>query len=142
MNYLVLVSHGEFAYGLKSALSMLAGEKEEVIACGLKDGKTADEFAKQFEETIAPITADDKILLLADIIGGSPLTTASNVLAQKGYLANTTMIGGMNLPLALTAVLMKDSLEGETLVSTILSEGTGAMKQFVVETNTDEDDDI
>lgn len=36
MKYVVLVSHGEFAKGLANALSMLAGEKKEVIAVGLE----------------------------------------------------------------------------------------------------------
>ena len=50
MKYVVLVSHGEFAKGLANALSMLAGEKKEVIAVGLENGKTADEFAEVFKE--------------------------------------------------------------------------------------------
>ena len=45
MKYLVLVSHGEFAAGLKTSLMMLAGQRDDVIASGLPDGKTADEFA-------------------------------------------------------------------------------------------------
>ena len=31
MKYVVLVSHGEFANGLKNALSMLTGNKPEII---------------------------------------------------------------------------------------------------------------
>ena len=46
MKYLVLVSHGEFAAGLKTSLMMLAGQRDDVIASGLPDGKTADEFAE------------------------------------------------------------------------------------------------
>ena len=57
MKYLVLVSHGEFA-------------------AGLPDGKTADEFAEIFKESVKDIHEDDEIVLLADIVGGSPLTTA------------------------------------------------------------------
>ena len=49
MKYVVLVSHGEFAKGLANALAMLAGEKKEVIAVGLENGKTADEFAEVFK---------------------------------------------------------------------------------------------
>ena len=55
MKYVVLVSHGEFAEGLANALSMLAGQREDVIAVGLKDGKTADEFAGIFENAIQNI---------------------------------------------------------------------------------------
>ena len=34
MKYLVLVSHGEFAAGLKTSLMMLAGQRDDVIASG------------------------------------------------------------------------------------------------------------
>ena len=86
MKYLVLVSHGEFAAGLKTSLMMLAGQRDDVIASGLPDGKTADEFAEIFKESVKDIHEDDEIVLLADIVGGSPLTTALNVLAEKGLM--------------------------------------------------------
>ena len=73
-------------------------------------------------------------------VGGSPLTTALNVLAEKGLMEKTTTIGGMNLPLALTSVLMKDTLQGDSFVQAVLSEATTALQEFkVVE---DDEDDI
>ena len=138
MKYLVLVSHGEFAAGLKTSLMMLAGQRDDVIASGLPDGKTADEFAEIFKESVKDI--HEEIVLLADIVGGSPLTTALNVLAEKGLMEKTTTIGGMNLPLALTSVLMKDTLQGDSFVQAVLSEATTALQEFkVVE---DDEDDI
>lgn len=140
MKYLILVSHGDFAKGLKSSLNMLAGQREDVIASGLEDGKTVDEFAVVFQQDIAKVQEGDQVVLLADIIGGSPLTTALNVLDKKGMLDQTLVIGGMNLPLALTAVLMKDNLDGDALVSTIIAEATGAIKQFETQVSDDEED--
>lgn len=140
MKYVVLVSHGEFAEGLANAVMMLAGQKEEVIAVGLKDGQTADEFGCQFEKMIAPITHDDEIVLLGDLIGGSPLTTAMNVIANKEMTANTVVIGGMNLPLVLTTVLMKDAFDKNALVEQVLNEAQAALKEFKVEV--EEEDDI
>ena len=40
MKYLIMVSHGQFAEGLKDALSMLAGQREDVLALGLQNGKS------------------------------------------------------------------------------------------------------
>ena len=46
MKYLVLVSHGGFAKGLKTSLAMFAGDKmDRVIAVGLEEGKSVDEPA-------------------------------------------------------------------------------------------------
>lgn len=139
VKYVVLVSHGEFAAGLKTSLDMLAGKREDVLAVGLPDGKTADEFAGMFKECIQAITDEDEIILLADIVGGSPLTTALNVLADAGKLAATITMGGMNLPLALTAVLMKDSADKETFADTVLAEARTALQEFKLETAEDEE---
>ena len=140
MKYVVLVSHGEFADGLKNAVFMLSGQKEEVISTGLMNGLSADEFALVFEDRIKEITHDDEIIVLADLIGGSPLTTAMNVLSSKGLLDKAVVIGGMNLPLALTTAVMKDNMELDQLVSVVLPEGQNALKQF--ELATEEEDDI
>ncbi|WP_294582078.1 PTS sugar transporter subunit IIA [uncultured Thomasclavelia sp.] len=140
MKYLVLVSHGEFASGLENALSMLAGKRDDVIAVGLKDGKSADDFAVTFENAIAKITSDDEIVLLADLIGGSPLTTALSVIAKKEMTDKCLVIGGMNLPLALTTVLMKDTFDNQSLASQVLSEAKDALKEFKLDN--DEEDDI
>lgn len=139
MKYVVLVSHGEFAKGLANALSMLAGHKEEVLAVGLVDGDSADEFASVFEQTIAPITQADEIILLGDLIGGSPLTTAMNVIASRQMTDQCVVIGGMNLPLALTVVLMKDALDKEALVEQVLAEAQGALKELKVSTEEEEE---
>lgn len=140
MNYVVLVSHGEYANGLKDALSMLAGKREDVISVGLENGKSADEFAVIFNQKISHLTNDDEIFLLGDLIGGSPLTTAMNVITGKGLMERTTVIGGMNLPLALTTVLMKDTFEKEALVEQVLQEAHGALKEFKIVAQDEEDD--
>ena len=76
MKYVILVSHGKFAEGLANALSMLVGKREDIIAVGLEDGKSVDEFTELFTKTVDKITTDDEVVLLGDLIGGSPLTNA------------------------------------------------------------------
>ena len=78
MKYLVLVSHGRLAAGVQSSLKMFAGDKtDQVIAVGLQEGKSVDDFAVDFTQALSGLSADDSVLVLADIVGGSPLTTAS-----------------------------------------------------------------
>ena len=40
-----------------------------------------------FKQAVQAVTGEDEIILLADIVGGSPLTTSLNVLADEGKLA-------------------------------------------------------
>ena len=143
MKYVVLVSHGTFAQGLHSVLKMLAGgDRADVLSTGMEDGMGADVFAEQFKETISPIGDEDEIILLADIIGGSPLTNALDVAAKAGMLDRTRAYGGMNLPMALTAVLMKDTVDKDTLEMSMLTESKNAMARMELHTEEDGEDDI
>ena len=100
MKYIMLVSHGMFAPGLHDALKMLAGsDREDILSTSLKNGMGADEFAENVRKCISVINEEDELVLFADLVGGSPLTTAANVIAEEGLISRTTMIGGMNLPM-------------------------------------------
>ena len=80
MKYVVMVSHGEFAPGLHSAVKMITGDREDVLSTSLKDGMSADEFAENFRELVSGFQSDDEVILLADILSGSPFTNALSVL--------------------------------------------------------------
>lgn len=128
MKYVILVSHGKFANGLNDALSMLAGNREDILSVGLENGKSVDEFTALFTEKVKDISTDDEVILLGDIIGGSPLTNATNVLVNKGI--KTVILGGMNLPLALTTVLMKDTVSLDEIADQVLEQARMAMQEF------------
>lgn len=137
MKYVILVSHGKFANGLNDALSMLAGNRKDILSVGLENGKSVDEFVALFTEKVKDISTDDEVILLGDIIGGSPLTNATNVLVNKGI--KTVILGGMNLPLALTTVLMKDSVSLDEIADQVLEQARMAMQEFKIVEESEED---
>lgn len=137
MKYVILVSHGKFANGLNDALSMLAGNREDILSVGLENGKSVDEFVVLFTEKVKDISNDDEVILLGDIIGGSPLTNATNVLVNKGI--KTVILGGMNLPLALTTVLMKDTVSLDEISDQVLEQARMAMQEFKIVEESEED---
>ncbi len=141
MRYLILVSHGTFAPGLHNALGMMAGsDREDIRSTSLLDGMDVDTFRANFAELVKDITPEDEIILTADIIGGSPLTTALDVLTEKGLLGKTLAIGGMNLPLVLTAAFADADTPLEELEGELTGEARDQIKRF--DLGGDEDDDI
>lgn len=143
MKYLLLVSHGGFAQGLKTSLAMFAEDKvSQVIAVGLENGKSVDDFAETFRQALSNLKDEDSVVVLADIVGGSPLTTACNVLADLGKLDDAIVLGGMNLPMAVNAVVMKDMLEGQDFITTVLGEAKSALQEFRITSDEEDDDDI
>ncbi|MBD5444850.1 MAG: PTS fructose transporter subunit IIA, partial [Lachnospiraceae bacterium] len=117
MKYILLVSHGTMAPGLHNALKMLAGEDhEDILSTSLENGMSSSTYAENVRKCISGITKEDEIILFGDLVGGSPLTTAANVISEENLLDRTVMIGGMSLPLTLSAVLMKDTMETRDLI--------------------------
>ena len=138
MRYLVLVSHGMFAQGLHSVLKMLAGDREEVLCCSLKDGEGADEYVAELKQTISVIGDSDSVFLFGDIIGGSPLT---NAITEAGLLPRTRIFGGVNLPAVLTAALSPEA-DDDSLAADVVSEGVAALQEFKVAVDEDDEDDL
>lgn len=131
MRYLILVSHGTFAPGLHNAVGMMAGaDRKDIRSTSLLDGMDVDTYRTKFAELVTDITAEDEILLFADIIGGSPLTTAMEVLTEKDLAEKTAAIGGMNLPLVLTAAFADADTPLAQVAAEIMEEGRGQLKPF------------
>lgn len=138
MNYVILISHGNFAEGLHQALTMFVGEREDVISIGLKKDEDVDSLAGRIKVLLERFHEDDQFLILGDLIGGSPLTTFMNCMEEKGDLERSVVLGGMNLAMALNAVLMKDDLKQAKTMA--LQEAKDAIKELQL--SNDEDDDI
>ena len=141
MRYLLLVSHGTFAPGLHSVLDMLVGKRDDILSCSLRDGEGADEYVSELDEVIAPITADDRVIVLGDLIGGSPLTNALNTLSSHGLLAQARAFGGMNLPMALTAAFDLQSDDEDALCASMVSEGQAALSEMALDLGSEDEDE-
>lgn len=140
MFYVLLVSHGEFAPGLHTAVKMIAGDNPNVMSASLKDGMGVDELASEVGRLVEKITPEDRLVVLADLLGGSPLTTTMNVIAEKGLLNNTRAFAGMSLPMALTVVLSGEALDMDSLGETIMEEAKAGVQEFVITADDEEED--
>lgn len=144
MKYVFLVSHGKFAEGLKTSLEMFAGDAaERVFAIGLHNGKSADDFKKEVEALLDAhkFNDDDEFMILADLIGGSPLTTFMNVFNEYGLLDRATILGGMNFTMALTVVVSLDGMNRDLLAQTALGEAKQALQEYKVPSSDADDDE-
>lgn len=142
MKYVFMVSHGRFAPGLHSALDMLAGQgREDILSTSLENGMSSEVYADNVRKCLEPITEEDEILLFGDLVGGSPLTTAANIIAEKNLLKRTKMIGGMSLPLVLSAVFSKDDMELNELLEMLIPEAREGLREFEI-TGEDSEDEI
>lgn len=141
MRYFIFVSHGQLASGMSSALSMLVGTRDNVLHVAFQDGMDAATFRKNVEALIHPITNQDEVMVMADLISGSPLATTMELLAQHMDLAHVRAIGGMNLPLAITAIEAEDDPLDDA-VSAMIECAVEQVQKFALNTDDSDSDDI
>ena len=100
---ILIVGHGNFATGIVSSLELIAGKQESIKYIDFHKGMTSDELEVEIKNMYDKV--DKKLLVLADLVGGTPFNTA---ILQKGD-RDIEVVGGINLPLVLEIVTMKNS---------------------------------
>ena len=138
MRYHIIVSHGGFASGMAEALGMLVGKRDDVLQVSFRDGMALPAFQEQVRQVTAPITAEDEVLVMADLVNGSPLTTTMAVLSEGPGLENVRAVGGMNLPMAVAMIEGEDDPIDE-VVEAMKTSAAEEIKQFQTEIGGDDD---
>jgi PTS system N-acetylgalactosamine-specific IIA component len=71
------------------------------------------------------------------------MTKALEVLSERNLLDKAIVLTGMNMPMAMTAVIMKDAMDDKAaLTAAIISESQGAVAEFKTVSEDSSDDDI
>ncbi|MBQ9492811.1 MAG: PTS fructose transporter subunit IIA [Oscillibacter sp.] len=138
MRYLLFISHGGFADGLTEALGMMVGQREDVVKVAFRDGMGLPEFKEHVRQAIAPMTRDDEIVVMADLVSGSPLATTMDALSEHVDLAKVRAVAGMNLPMALTAVENEEESLDDT-VSAMMEVAKEQVTPFKLDTGAEDD---
>ena len=142
MKYLLLVSHGTMAPGVHSVIKMLLGDRDNVLSYSMEDGVSADDFVVGLSNVLEPVGADDSLVVLGDIVGGSPLTNALNTITQKGLLAQTIAFGGLSLPMAIAALMaIEDGLSDDALIDSVITEAKEGARKVELALDDDEDEE-
>ena len=143
MRYLLLVSHGTMAPGVHSVIKMLLGDRDNVLSYSMEDGVSADAFVAGLREVIAPIATGDSVVVLGDIVGGSPLTNTLNTLTEAGLLASTLAFGGLSLPMAISALMaIEDGLDDAALIDGVISEAREGARQVELALDDEDEEDL
>ena len=69
---LVITGHGQYAAGLVSALELLIGHQDLLTAVDFEAGQNEDLLTEHLKHAVEGMHTCDEILILCDMIGGSP----------------------------------------------------------------------
>lgn len=128
---ILLLSHGRMAEGMVKAIQMFSGKTEHITALCLTESLSADNFRQQLSIRIDSLSEAKQLLIFADLQGGSPFTTALELLAEKELLPKSFVIAGMNLPIVLSAAL-HEGLYAPDEIRQLIEEARSSIALFEV----------
>lgn len=114
----ILTGHGDFSIGLKHAMEMIAGPQENLVAIPFYENEPLEAYQDRLASEIEDRTLQGaELLILTDLIGGTPFNTAM----MKSYgKSGVEVVSGTNLPMLIELV-------GELLMGTSAADAADAV---------------
>lgn len=127
-----LSSHGHMASGIKSSLDILIGNTEKItVFDAYVDERNVKDVLEGFYETVS---ADDEVLLLSDLYGGS----VNQVMFTFLNRPNTRLVSGVNLALVLELAIKETVSDSE--LEELVENSRMMMKVVKIEALADDND--
>jgi len=115
MTEILLISHGLMAEGILDSMKMLIGEVNNVEKITFSVDMGIDELQEEVKAYLSS-KKDKNFLIFTDLKGGTPFNVAS-ILTHE--IEGVKVFYGMNLPIVIEAVSLKDSVSFEDLIQHI-----------------------
>ena len=72
---IVVTGHAHFPSGLLSAVELVAGKPEDVVGIDFESGQSSDDLRAALRTAVESLEGEE-VLILADLVGGTPFNTA------------------------------------------------------------------
>lgn len=108
---ILLLSHGPLCQALLESAQMIGGEAVNVVALPLLENASIDEYGEKAMQTFKQMPEGS--IVLFDLASGTPF----NQMMMKSGGEEFPGLCGMNLPVLLEAMTMREAMKGSELVA-------------------------
>ena len=118
MNYLVITGHGHYASGVKSALELIIGPKDNVLVFDFLKEESEEQFSLKFKD----LDKNNNYLFACDLMGGTPYKVVSRLDLNKEILIGTNLGGLLDTALKIDKLSLNelaDNLKQTSLKSVV-----------------------
>ena len=118
MNYLVITGHGHYASGVKSALELIIGPKDNVLVFDFLKEESEEQFSLKFKD----LDKNNNYLFACDLMGGTPYKVVSRLDLNKEILIGTNLGGLLDTALKIDKLSLNelaDNLKETSLKSVV-----------------------
>jgi mannose PTS system EIIA component len=102
---LVLVTHGHLADEFRAALEHVVGPQQQVATISVGPEDDMEQRRQEIIEAIGSVDTGSGVVILTDMFGGTPSNLAISVMNG----ANVEVVAGINLPMLIKLVSVRDT---------------------------------
>lgn len=95
---IILFSHGDFANAAKGAVKLITGNVDNMYSFGVYENSVLNDLEKKIEDIIKEHYKEHTIVILCDIVGGTPFNISYKLLTKY---PDTICFTGFNIPILL-----------------------------------------
>ena len=131
---ILIVTHGNLGLELLKSAELIIGKQTNTYSLGIFHGDSIEEFNKEVVKYIKILDKGKGVLVFTDLYGGSP----SNVIALTHREIQSTKfecVTGVNLPMILEALTIRDSTELGLLKKHCIEIGHQGIKDLLYQIN-------
>ena len=124
---ILIVGHGEYATGMKSAIKLLTGVNNNIDAINLNEELTHNDYTMMVQEYVAN---NKDLVIFADMTGGAPFQIASREILLNEDSENQFVIGGASVGCILEVVMNTLVLNSEDELKDIINTAVNNIQEM------------
>ena len=124
---ILIVGHGEYGTGMKSAIKLLTGVNDNIDAINLNEELTHNDYTLMLQEYVAN---NKDLIIFADMTGGAPFQIASREILLNESSENQFVIGGVSVGCILEVVMNTLVLNSEDELKDIINTAVNNIQEM------------
>ncbi|WP_196594090.1 PTS sugar transporter subunit IIA [Pectinatus sottacetonis] len=143
---IIVGTHGHLAEELVNTCAMICGRPDNLETVTLVPGEGPDDLISRYKKAIEKMDADDGVIILNDLFGGSPYNAACRIAAEDEKCGIVT---GVSLPMLVEVISYRMAGEGLNVLDAMEKAQKAAAagvqkfhKSTITVENDDEGDDL
>ena len=126
---IIIVTHSNFAEGIKNSVEMIAGKQDSFTAINFENGEDIEDLKNRISQKAEEYTSNGlDIIYVTDLKGATPFNACLYVSTQIWG----PVVAGLCLPILLELVLTRDTMDIEDLSSYVRYVITNAKESIQV----------
>lgn len=125
MTQIVLVTHGEFGDELLRSAKMIVGPQNGVYSVPLLAEESPEGLEAKLDAVLQEIEGEDTLILI-DLFGGTPY----NVAARRMRELHIECVTGLNLPMLIETLMMRDRVTAAELAEVATQVGRESVRNL------------